>query len=207
MTARTPHDSITIAAVGLAAALLIAAGTAGCHKEKDGEPAKATKTIAVDLSPIRSVIPTDLAGRLDFETRKAAKDNMVAVVPKGWEPSKVIPDRYRPTKESKLGFMTSFGVGSNCDGSCEPKDWKAVTDKVEFSRLTTGKQFKVVKDEALDGGRVVIARGSTSTYIAVAWWKQGASRYYFCRATLDSPADSATSAFEQACRNTHITSW
>jgi hypothetical protein len=202
----------TIAVSTLAVALLAPLGATGCDKKEDSEPAKATKVRAnkpapVDVSAIRSAVPKALAGRLDFEPAELPEENVSAIVPKGWTPSRVIPGRYRPTKDANLGFMTSYKVGSNCDGACEPKEWKSIANKVEFDRLLSKGGFKAVKDEALTNGRLVVARGSSTTVVAAAWWKKGANRYYFCRASLDKPADTAVAAFEQACRNTKITTW
>src|SRR5690606_5196758 len=110
-----------------------------------------------------------------------------------------MPGRYKPTQEADLGFMTSYTVGSNCDGSCEPKDWAAVAAK-DFEQFK-GEQFTIVSDDELDGGgRILVATSSGKTYVTAARWKDGASRYTVCNATLDGAAVPAADAFVQACR-------
>ena len=43
--------------------------------------------------------------------------------------------------------------------------------------------------------------------IALARWKEGADRYFVCRATLDRELVAAAPAFEEACRRMTVVSW
>jgi len=188
-------------------ALTLALGAAaGCKKKDDSkEEASAAKAVAaqpaVDLGAINSAVPASVAG-LSFTT--ATIDDLEAVVPAGWESSKGIPGRYRPADNSGLGFFTDYAVGSNCDGACQPKEWKPIVDEVEFDQLDGA---TIVKDEALPNGRIVIAKTDDRTEVIAAWWKKGASHYSFCRATLDGKTAAAVDAFEKACRATRVTNW
>jgi len=184
---------------------------------KKGAPAGADKA-AVDkggdkgggdaaaAEAVNKLVPADLADKLTFTTAKGEDGRFVAVVPKGWEEAKHMPGHYRPTG-SDLGFMTSFDVGTNCDGDCAPKDWAATTEKVEFKQFLEGDQFEVVKDEKGDDSRLMVAKSGDKIYIAAVQWKEGASRYFTCRATLEKEIAAAAPAFEQACRSVSISSW
>ncbi len=180
---------------------------AGCkNKDDGGEKATAAKAVAaapVNVGAINSAVPASVPG-LSFTTATLADDGIEAVVPAGWEDSKVIPGRYKPADNSDLGFFTAYAVGSNCDGACQPKEWKPIVNKVEFGRLGDA---TIVKDETLPNGRIVIAKSDDRTEVIAAWWKQGASHYAFCRATLDGKTADAVDAFEKACRATRVTNW
>lgn len=198
----------TIHCKTLILALTLTLGAAaGCKKKDDsGEESTAAKAVAakpIDVGAINSAVPSTVPG-LSFTTATLTDDNIEAVVPAGWEGSKVIPGRYRPAQGSDLGFFTDYAVGSNCDGACQPKEWKPVVDKVEFGRLGDA---TIVKDEPLPNGRIVIAKSDDRTEVIAAWWKEGASHYAFCRATLDGKTADAVDAFEQACRATRVTNW
>ncbi len=182
--------------------------TAGC-KKKDGDGAEestAAKPVAAqpaaDVGAINSAVPASVPG-LTFTTA-TIEDQLEAVVPAGWEESKAIPGKYRPADNSDLGFFTKYSVGANCDGACQAKAWKPVVDKVEFGHLGDA---TIVKDEALPNGRLVIAKSDDRTEVIAAWWKDGASQYFYCRATLDDKAVGALNAFEKACRATRVTNW
>jgi hypothetical protein len=190
-------------------ALLVTAA-AGCDKDDrsaddtTGGAAKPTASAtppAANPGAIDQLVPDGL--ELRFETA-TIDDELEAIVPVGWEASKVIPGRYRPAGGSDLGFMTSYKVGSNCDGYCSPKEWKPVVDKVEFGRLD-GKTIE--KDEKLPNGRLVVARSDDHVSVIAAWWKADASRYFYCRAELDRQATKAAAAFEAACRQARVIGW
>ncbi|HTM19422.1 MAG TPA: hypothetical protein VL172_02905 [Kofleriaceae bacterium] len=189
--------------LGLAA--LTAAGACSKKKESGGSTAKPTEAAPVDLSAINGAVPKDLAGKLTFAAATAEDGDLAVVAPAGWEQSKFMPGQWKPASDSSLGFMTSYSIGSNCDGSCEPKDWKAVADKVNFSQLTS--RMKVKTDDQQPGSRLVVASSDDSTYVAAAWWKDGASRYYTCSATLADDAAKAVDAFVKACQATQVNSW
>lgn len=185
----------------LAALLSLAA----CKGEKAGSEGAPEAKTSVDVAAVNAAVPEALAPKITFEQAKLDDDRIIAAVPSTWE-SKHIPGRYTPARDADLGFFTSFGVGSNCDGSCADKDWKATADKVEFEQFTS--KDGVVKDEALDGGRFLKAKDGESVHLVFAWWKKGASRYFFCRATLEgAEALSAEPAFDKACRSLVIAKW
>ena len=185
----------------------VAAAAAGCSdkKESGGSTAKAAEGPPVDLAAINAAVPAEMKSQLRFAAATAEEGDLEVVVPAGWEESKHMPGRWKPGQDSSLGFMTSYAVGSNCDGECTAKDWKAVADKVDFSQLTS--RMKVVKDESADGSRLVIATSDDSTYVATAFWKEGASRYFTCHATLADDAAKAVDAFVKACQATRVKSW
>lgn len=174
------------------------AGGAGDNTAK----APATLDPAV-IAGVEAKLPESLKGKVTFEAVEGEKGRHLAVQPKGWETG-VIPGRVKPPAGGPdLGFMTAFSTGSNCDGSCEAKDWAAVSDKVEFSQFTGG-DWQIEKDEKLADGRLLVAKKADRVDIALARWKTGASRYFSCRATLDKPLMEAAAAFEEACRQLKI---
>jgi hypothetical protein len=192
----------TIAMTVMAAAL-----AGGCSEKKGGggSTAKAAEGAPVDLAAINGAVPKELAGKLTFAAATAEDGDLAVVAPQGWEESKHMPGRWKPADDSSFGFMSSYNVGSNCDGSCEPKDWKAVADKVNFQQLTS--RMTVKSDEPTANGRVVVATSDDRTYIAAAWWKEGASRYFTCSATLEDDAAKAADAFLKACQATRVNNW
>lgn len=148
-----------------------------------------------DVAAVQAKVPAGV--QLAFEAVAGEKDRHVAIQPKGWETG-VIPGRVKPPAGSNLGFMTAFSTGSNCDGDCSPKDWAATADKVEFAQFA-GRG--VEKDEKLPDGRLMVVKGDDRVDIALARWKDGADRYFVCRATLDKELVAAAPAFEEACRH------
>ena len=108
-------------------------GGGGGGKAKDADPAAAN-----------AAVPAELKGKLEFDTAKDAKDGVAWVKPKGWKEG-AIPGMVKPPDDASLGFMTKYAVGTNCDGTCEPKDWAATVDKVEFAQLASA--GTVEKDE------------------------------------------------------------
>jgi hypothetical protein len=191
----------------LAALAALAAATTGCGKSEDGasDPKAALQAVEAAVPAINEAVPAALRDRLTFEAAKVEDDELAAAVPSGWE-SKHMPGSYRPADEADLGFMTRFSVGSNCDGYCKPKDWAASVQQIEFAQFETD-GFEIEKDEELANGRLLVARSDDSAYVVAAWWKSDASKYYYCRASLDDDAADAVAAFETACRNTHVLAW
>ena len=179
-----------------------ATGNSGNTGSNGTPSAPATLDPAV-VAAVEAKLPESLKGKVTFEAVEGEKGRHLAVQPKGWEQG-VIPGRVKPPAGGPdLGFMTAFSTGSNCDGSCEAKDWAAVSDKVEFSQFTGG-DWQVEKDEKLPDGRILVAKKADRVDIALARWKTGASRYFSCRATLDKPLMEAAAAFEEACRQMKI---
>ena len=104
--------------------------------------------------------------------------------------------KVKPPSGSDLGFMTSFDVGSNCDGTCGPKDWAKVSEKVNFAQFRDG---KIVKDELGKTNHLMIAEKGDSTYVVYAWWQGSGRKYNTCMATLEGAARPAAPAFAKAC--------
>jgi hypothetical protein len=157
------------------------------------------------VADVNGKIPEELKGKVEFTAVLGEKEHHVAVQPKGWETT-AISGTVRPPDAAGLGFMTQYSTGSNCDGSCEPKDWAATADKVDFAQFK-GQDFTVQKDEKLDSGRLMVAKTVDHTYVVAAQWKDGAKRYYVCRATLDQEIAAAVPAFEAACRAMKVVEW
>ncbi len=193
----------------------LGAATAACGGKKDGGAGGGGKAdakaelAAIAGKPVADVnaqIPEELAGKLEFVAVLGEDDEHVAVQPKGWEGSKGMPERVKPPEAAGLGFMTTFSTGSNCDGTCEPKDWPATAEKVDFAQFK-GQDFTIVKDEKNGSTRVLIAKTVDRTYVVAATWKEGAKRYFICRATLDQEIAAAAPAFEAACRAMKVVAW
>ena len=198
----TTKQAYAIAALSLA----IAAGACGSSDNDEADQA-ARAELDTAVVEANDRVPEALAKALSFEAGKAEEGKMAVVVPVGWSES-FMEGSYEPPDDSNLGFMTRFTVGSNCDGFCKAKDWQATVAKSEFGQFVDGDQFEIQKDEALGAnGRLLIAKASDSIYVASAWWKDGASRYYYCRATLDKEVSGAVDAFERACRAATVLSW
>lgn len=180
------------------------AGTTGPTGGAGDNTAKAPATLdPAVVAGVEAKLPESLKGKVTFEAVVGEKGRHLAVQPKGWEEG-VIPGRVKPPAGGPdLGFATAFSTGSNCDGSCEPKDWAAISDKVEFSQFTSG-NWQVEKDEKLPDGRLLVVTSGDRVDIALARWKEGASRYFSCRVTLDKPLTEAVAAFEEACRQMKI---
>lgn len=155
------------------------------------------------------------------------------VAPKSWKKG-FMPGELEPNDTDNLGFNTSMVVGFDCDGDCVAKDWAKASDKVYFSQYTSGKETgKLVKDvkgknerllvfaneptvEQNAGSASVTVNGQTTTTtvtatsgtkgvtIIHAWWNEGDSRYYTCRATLNEGAAALADAFEKACAKVSV---
>lgn len=186
----------------------LAIGAAACGKKDgggggggDAPPAKLPANAVADAN---AAVPKEAAAKLKFVegTYEDRKDKALAVVPEGWKKSDVIPGSYSPPDGAGLGFMTKFQLGTNCDGSCEPKDWAATADKVNFSQFTKdGGSFKVQKDEKGPGQRILVATNADGgAYVSAAFWKDGARKYFTCSANLDKDDAALAPAFEKACR-------
>lgn len=192
-----------------AIAALASVAWTGCDKEESAhaESATAAQPKADDPAAINAAVPENLRAELSFEAKTAEDGKLAAIVPAGWTESEYIPGKFTPPDGSGLGIMSRFDVGANCDGMCAAKDWAATVEKAEFGRLTGDAGFTITKDEKIPGGRLLIGRTERATRLVAAWWKEGASQYYVCRASLDGKAAEAIDAFERACRATRVLSW
>lgn len=187
---------------------------AACGDKGGGDaPAGPPKKTAADLKPafekdaLAAVTAARPAGStLEFSVGTFEKDRVLAVVPKGWEESKVIPGSFKPPAEPDLGFMTAYRIGTNCDGMCSAKDWKATAEKVNFGQFRAADRFEITEERELTApdGKIVVAKSkdgmSSKTYITSARWKTGADHYITCSATLDGEAATALlPVFVKAC--------
>ena len=133
-------------------------------------------------------------------------------MPKGWKAGRFIPGTVEPPDADSFGSKTlgktQMGVGRNCDGTCEKKDWAAVSDKVLYSQFTSGKvEGKVIKDEKRPNGRTLVFERKPSSFadkevavhIYTSWWEPDGTEYYTCSAELGQPLKGAAEAFEKAC--------
>jgi hypothetical protein len=190
------------------AALSLAIAAAGCGSDNNKKAEEAAQaSVDTGVTEANALVPDALKKSLTFVAAKAEEDDMAVVVPSGWSES-FMPGSYEPPDESNLGFMTRFTVGSNCDGYCKKKDWKAAVAKTEFGQFLESDRFEIKKDEALGAnGRLLVASADDSTYVVSAWWKDDASRYFYCRANLEKEISGAVDAFEKACRAASVLSW
>jgi hypothetical protein len=183
----------------LACALLLVA----CGKSDSKKGAAAPPAPTLDLAGVNALVPADLKEKLVFEQRDIIEERgkgqavYTLAAPKGWEQSNKMFAKVKPGDNSDLGFMTSFGVGSNCDGTCEAKDWAKTSEKVNFAQFRDG---KIIKDELGKNSHLMIAEKGDSTYVVYAWWQDGAKKYFDCTASLAEKARPAAEAFAKACQ-------
>ncbi|NVB77113.1 MAG: hypothetical protein HOV81_01845 [Kofleriaceae bacterium] len=186
----------------LATALLLSlASLTACSKKNEGSSAPA---VTFDADGVNALVPADLKDKLVFEKRDIPEERgkrtttYTIVAPKGWQPRMKGFASVEPPKDGPdLGFMTSFSVGGNCDGMCQPKNWAETADKVNFSQF---KGDKIVDDKTTKTSRLLIAEKGDNTYVVYAWWSDGAPRYHTCQATLEAPVKGAAQAFAKACQ-------
>jgi hypothetical protein len=171
---------------------------------KGGDKAGGGSAPTIDYAAINALVPADLKTKLVFDKfelvdeHKHGNITFTFAAPKGWkEGMKGMGSLKAPEDQ---GFMTRMSVNSNCDGSCEPKDWAATADKVDFKQFIGNGDMKVVKDEKKPGSRLMIVEDKDMTHVAYAWWTDGAKNYHACRVTLDAPLKGAGEAFAKACQ-------
>src|SRR6185312_10630111 len=115
--------------------------------------------------------------------------------PKSWKDG-FMPGSVKPEDADNLGFATEMQVGTNCDGSCEPKDWAKVSGKVhkdvkgKNDRLLVFANEPTVQENAGSASMTVNGQTTTTTVTATsgtkgvtiihAWWSDGDSRYFTC---------------------------
>ncbi len=178
--------------------LFLAVSLVACGKSGGG--GKAAPAVKVDAAAVNALVPAELKDKLVFEQRDILEERGHDVVtftiaaPKSWEQQGKMFAKVKP-KESEL-FMTSFDVGTNCDGTCEAKDWAKTSEKVNFVQFRDG---KIVKDELGKTSHLMIAEKSGTTYVVYAWWTEGARKYASCTASLEAPVAAAAPAFAKAC--------
>jgi hypothetical protein len=192
--------------IAVAALALVACGKKDGDKASGGDKPAA---VAIDPAAANAAVPAALKDKIVFEKRDIvlergkSKTTYTMAAPKGWTQEGKMFAHLKG--DANAGFFTRLEVGSNCDGECKPKDWEKVADKVNFQPRASG---KVIKDDKGKGKRTMIAdvdsNGAKTTVVVVAWWTDGADKYYACTATLDESIKDAAPAFEKACSAVNI---
>jgi hypothetical protein len=177
--------------------LMIAIAVAACGKGGGGGGGGGGG--AADPSAANAAVPAELKGKLEFVAARDERHGLAFVTPKGWQEG-VVPGMVKPPEDANLGFMTKYSVGTNCDGDCEPKDWQAVTDKVDFAQLAGA--GTVERDEKASGTRTMVVALGDRKELVMAWWKSGARHYVVCRVSMEKEIVAAAAAFEAACQAT-----
>lgn len=220
--------------------IVMAVTLGACGKKKGGNTSAAAASVTkADADAANALVPADLKTKIEFEVRtlddgmKHHPTKYTYVAPKQWKKG-FMPGSFEPNDGDNMGFGTSVDVGTNCDGSCEAKDWAKVSDKVNFSQYTAGKVTgKIVKDEKGKNDRLMVfaneptvqenagsasvtvngqtttttvtaTSGSKGVTIIHAWWNDGDSKYYTCQATLNDAAAALAPAFEKACAKVSV---
>jgi hypothetical protein len=193
--------------------------TLGCSGDKSSSSgSSAAQSTApkptIDLAAIQADVPAALKDKLVFEEREivskmGSKEEVYTMAaPKSWKPGDMgMFAKLKPDSADGFGNFTELHLSSNCDGACVAKDWAEVSEKVNFAQFRKD-DFKVVKDEksATDHLMVATSKDGKTTYVTYAWWTEGKSPYFTCRATLEQGfsdgADprGAAPAFERACK-------
>ena len=194
---------------------LSAAALAGCGKSESPSSSgaaskdKAPPAAPIDVAAVNALVPEALKAKLEFEKRdivlERGRDKMTYTVaaPKGWKHASKMFANLEP-ESGTFGMFNKLKVNSNCDGACEPKDWAAISDKVDFAPYAKG---KIVKDEKGKNRRTMIAEGAGATSavnVIVAWWDDGGRNYWTCSAALEQDLAAAAPAFEKACQVVNI---
>jgi hypothetical protein len=193
--ARAPMAGMRTGRLTLALALAVPLAVA-CGKKGSGRGGPVGEA---DPAPANAAVPAELKGKLEFEAVRDEVRNIAWVTPKGWKDG-VIPGQVKPPEDAGLGFMTKYSVDHNCDGDCEAKDWRAVTDRVDFGQLA--KAGKVLRDEKGTATRTMLVDISGRKELVQSWWKKGADHYVVCRASIEPELQAALPAFEAACKAT-----
>jgi hypothetical protein len=174
--------------------------SAACGKSGD-KAAPAAPPVAIDVAGVNALVPADLKAKLVFDKTDVVqemghqKTTFTLAAPKSWKQDGTMFAKLKGGSDD--GFMTQLSLASDCNGSCEPKDWAAAADKVVFKQFADA---QVVKNEVTPTSRLLIATRDKTTFVAYAWWTAGASHYRYCTATLEEPVAAAAPAFAKACQ-------
>lgn len=173
-----------------------------CSKSSDSKSQPSEPAVAIDLAAVNALVPADLKAKLDFEKTdvvedhgKSSKVTFTVAAPKGWKQDSTM---FATLKGGDpVGFMTQMHLASDCNGTCEPKDWAKAADHVLFDQF---KDASVTKNETTPTSRLLIASRDKTAFVAYAWWTSTGSRYHYCLATLEEPVAAAAPAFAKACQ-------
>lgn len=179
---------------------------------------KEPPAVAIDAAGANALVPADLKAKIVFEEKSVVEERgrksktvYTLAAPKTWTADDKMKmfAKVSPPHEDGYGNFTDLGLGSNCDGRCESKDWAKVSEKVDFAQFRTG--YKIVKDEAKPTSHLIVATNEDTTYVSYAWWVDGGDHYFTCRAALqksfmgDGPDPRAAApAFEKACQAVNV---
>jgi hypothetical protein len=178
--------------------VFVVVALAACSKT--GGSADQAPAVKIDPVAVNALVPAELKDKLVFEQRDLIEERgkrnvtFTLAAPKDWESSSKMFAKVAP--KSDLGFMTSFSVGTNCDGTCEAKDWAKTSEKVNFAQF---RDAKIIKDELGKTSHLMIAEKGSTTHVVYAWWQDGARKYGTCQASLEAPVAAAAPAFAKAC--------
>lgn len=184
---------------------------------KNSQDAAKVDIGADHVAAVNAAIPADQKGKVEFELGtveggRKGKEAFKLAVPKGWKKG-FMPGSLEPADTEGMGSKTlgktSLKVGSDCNGTCEKKDWAAVSDKVYFAQFTGGTvQGKVIKDDKGTNRRTLVferkvndafPEHDVAVNVITAWWDPDGARYFTCTAELGTPAKALAAAFELAC--------
>ena len=180
--------------------LLIVAAACGKSETKSAAPAAAP----IDVAGVNALVPAELKDKLVFEQRDILEERgkstatYTMAAPKDWEQDGKMFASLKPKSDANLGFFTKVSVGSNCDGTCEPKDWAKTSEKVNFSQFRNG--WTIKKDEQTKTNHLLIAEKDDRVEVSYAWWTDGARKYFTCSASLEGEVKAAADAFAKACQ-------
>jgi hypothetical protein len=172
---------------------------AACSKSSKQE--SASPAVAIDAAAVNALVPAELKATLVFDktdvVEERGKDKLTFTVaaPKGWKQDNKMFAELKGGND--VGFMTSMHLASDCDGTCEPKDWAKSADKTVFDQF---KDAGVIKTDTTPTSRLLIAMRDKTTFVAYAWWQPDARHYHFCLVTLEEPVAAAAPAFAKACQ-------
>jgi hypothetical protein len=181
-----------------------------CGKSSDSTKSSespAAPPVAIDPAAVNALVPAGLKAKLDFAKTDVVEDHgkskitFTIAAPKDWKQDSTMFAKLKGDANA-VGFMTEIMLASDCNGSCEPKDWAKAADHVVFDQL---KDATVTKNETTPTSRLLIASRDKTTFVAYAWWVNGAKRYHYCLATLEEPVAAAGAAFAKACQAVAIT--
>ncbi|HEY1546736.1 MAG TPA: hypothetical protein VGG28_02895 [Kofleriaceae bacterium] len=177
---------------------------AACSKS-DSKKAAAPVVTAIDAAAVNALVPAELKAKLVFDKTDVIEDHgkdkvtFTVAAPKGWKQDGTMFATLKGGDD--VGFMTQMHLASDCDGSCEPKDWAKSADKVVFDQF---KDAGVVKNDTTPTSRLLIATRDKTTFVAYAWWNNAERHYHFCSVTLEEPVAAAAPAFAKACQAVNV---
>jgi len=202
----------------LAVSLVLVLCAAGCKDKSGGARKQRTadevkRSLEGELAKVNEAVPEPMREKLTFVAAIGEKGRTVMVQPKDWE--RDVLGGVRP-KDASPGDLTSFSVGSNCDGMCEPKAWASIVEKVDFGPYRSAQSgYTIEREETVpfeDGNaKLLLATGTwanePSKILVVSIWNDKEPRYFTCRVKLQGEWIKALPAFEKACRATKVASW